>query len=307
MTLTSLLTRRFLRRALSRPNLTYYFWRFVANGIRTYKLLTTRPEFEETTGIADVLRRNGIVVGQCAEFLTDTGQRALRHASDRILQASRSEKVGRLMRGEIADPGRQKDFMIELVAYPDGIAADDPLLAIALDRKLLEVIASYFGLWPSLYYISAWLHYPTEGTERVSQLWHRDPEDLQVIKVFIYLDDVNENGGPFSYIPGTQPFGYRTAAAREVKKKKRLTDAEIGRGFPPDSWKVCTGSASTMILADTVGYHRGGKPTVGRRILITCAFTSGAPIKEPRVKLQSVPGWASSDIQRAAIRRLLVG
>ena len=28
-----------------------------------------------------------------------------------------------------------------------------------------------------------------------------------------------------------------------------------------DSWIACTGPANTMILADTVGFHRGGKPT----------------------------------------------
>lgn len=307
MTITSLLTRRFLRRALARPNLTYFLWRFVANATRTRKFLRTRPEFDDAPAIADSLRQQGLVVGHSAQFLTDAGERALRDAADCVLRVGDNDDLVRRMRGELVDPASNKDFMIQLVSYPDGIPAEDRLLAVALDRKLLEIVADYLGLWPSLYSVNAWLHYPTDAPAHQSQLWHRDPEDLKVVKVFIYLDQVDESCGPFSYIPGTQPFGSRTAAGRELERQKRVTDAEIGRVFPPESWRVCTGSANTMILADTVGYHRGGKPTVGRRILLAFTFTSGAPIKERRVKLQAIPDWASREIQRAAIGRLLVG
>ena len=305
MTITSLLTRRFLRRALAKRNLTYYVWRFVANGTRTLSFLRTHQEFDDAPAIADSLRQQGIVVGRSTQFLTDAGQQALRDAAERILHAGGSDNVERLIRGEVVDTARNKDFMIHLVSYPDGIPAEDRLLAVALDRKLLEVVASYFGLWPSLYSINAWLHYPTDARAQQSQLWHRDPEDLQVVKVFIYLNQVDESCGPFSYIPGTQPFGPRAAAAREIERKKRVTDAEMDEIFPPASWRVCTGSAYTTILADTVGYHQGGKPTVGRRLLIMFSFTSGSPIKPPRVCVQAVPGWVSSEIQRAAVRSLV--
>lgn len=139
MTFISLLTRRFLRRALSRPNLTYYLWRFVANGIRTYKLLTTHPDFDKTAGIADVLSRHGIVVGHCAEFLTDAGQRALRDAADRILQVSCSKKIGQLMRGEIADTSQPKDFMVQLLAYPDGI----PVVMVAASQRHAAIFSGW--------------------------------------------------------------------------------------------------------------------------------------------------------------------
>lgn len=305
MNITSLLTRRFLRRALSRPNLTYYVWRFVANGVRTYKQLSVRPEFDDAAGIAGTLKRSGIVVGPSGDFLTAAGQRALSDAADGILKTSRSDEIRQLIAGEITDTSRNKDFMIQLVSYPGGIPADDPLLALALDPKLLEIVGSYLGLWPSLYSVNAWLHYPTDEPAKQSQLWHRDPEDLTLVKAFIYLDEVGETSGPFTYIPGTQPFGPRTGAARQLEKQKRVTDEEIGRVFHPDSWRICTGPANTMILADTVGYHRGGKPSAGRRILIALTFTSGASIKAPKVQVQSMPTWASAQIQRAAVGPLV--
>ena len=70
--------------------------------------------------------------------------------------------------------------------------------------------------------------------------------------------------------------------------------------FPPASWRVCTGPPKTMILADTVGFHRGGKPTAGQRILITFTYTSGSPISKRKLRIRGTPAWASSPIQQFA-------
>jgi len=151
----SLLTRRFLRRALTRPNLTYYVWRYVANAGRTRRQLNAPREFEESASIADALRRRGIVVGDWSQFLSEAGQRACADAADYVVRASSSEDVVRLVRRDVADPSREKEFLVHLVSYPDGIPADDPLLAVALDRKLLESVAAYLGMWPSLFSVDA--------------------------------------------------------------------------------------------------------------------------------------------------------
>jgi hypothetical protein len=98
--------------------------------------------------------------------------------------------------------------------------------------------------------MNPWLNYPTDRPPEVSQLWHRDPGDLQLVKAFVYLVDVNERCGPFTYIPRTHPFGAETAKARHLETKKRPPNNRMSRVFPPESWRVRTGSANTMILAD---------------------------------------------------------
>jgi hypothetical protein len=289
---------------LSRPNFVYYLWRFAANGVRTIRALTTRHQYSETPAVGQELTEQGIVTGPCQRFLTEDGQRALREAATGILETSRSEGVEAVITG-IAHTQRKKEFLIHLVSYPTGVSPDDPLLKLSLDTKLLEIVSAYLGLWPSLHSIAAWLNYPTDAPAELSQLWHRDPEDLKLVKVFIYLVDVDESRGPFTYIPATHPFGVKTTTAQKLEKKKRLSNDAMSLVFPPESWRVCTGPANTMILADTVGYHRGGKPTVGRRILITFTYTSGAPITERSLWVCGTPTWASSAIQRAAVESLV--
>ena len=135
--------------------------------------------------------------------------------------------------------------------------------------------------------------------------WHRDPEDLKLVKAFIYLSDVDEQCGPFTYVPKTHPFGARNVKAARLEKNTRVEESRMSGTFPPEAWRVCTGPANTMILADTVGYHRGGKPLAGRRILITFSYTSGIPIEDSGLWLQRMPAWISSGIQKAAVTWLL--
>ena len=295
------LTRRFSRRVLVRPNLVYFLWRFAANGIRTGRALTSPRLFSDTPAIGRELAEQGIVVGASEAFLTEDGQRALREAAAGILETSRSKRVEAEIMRAASHPGQKKDFLIHLVS-PEGMAPDDPLLKLALDRKLLEIVAAYLGLWPCLHSIGAWLNHPTDAPPKLSQLWHSDPEDMKLVKAFIYLTDVDERCGPFSYVPGTHPFGSGTGAARTLKQ--RVPDDLMTRVFPSESWRVCTGPAHTMILADTVGFHRGGKPIEGRRILITLTYTSGAPMTHRTLWVRGTPTWASSAIQRAAFGSL---
>jgi hypothetical protein len=299
------LTRRFSRHSLAKPNFAYFLWRFVGNGLRTCRAVTSSPSSGDVPVIARELSTDGIVVGSSDGFLTRQGQQALHEAAARVLAASRSEEVEAVVSGRSAEGERQKEFLVHLTSYRDGIRVDDPLLRVAVDQKLLEIVASYLGLWPSLHSVGAWLNYPTDAPPQTSQLWHRDPEDLRLVKAFIYLVDVDEQCGPFTYIPRTHPFGAEAARAQRLEKKKRITDAQLTRAFPPDSWRVCTGPANTMILADTLGYHRGGKPTFGRRILITFTYTSGVPITEGSLSIDRMPEWISSHIQRWAVKPLL--
>lgn len=302
--LVTRLTRRFTRRALTKRNVVYFLWRFVANGARTYRSLTTPVVYDDTPALARELAKHGIITGPSDRFLTETGRQALAEAASDILRVARSDAIQAIARGTAASTGK-KGFLVDLAKYPRGVPADSPLLRVALDEKLLEIVSSYLGLWPCLYSVAAWLNYPVDAPASKSQLWHRDPEDLKLTKVFIYLVDVDEGCGPFTYIPGTHAFGAEAARAQTLQEMRRVADDQMCGVFPPNAWRVCTGRANTMILADTIGYHRGGRPTSGQRVLITFTYSSGTPIVAGQMQIQGHPAWISSDMQRAAVKPLL--
>lgn len=297
------LTRRFERRPLARPNATYYLWRFAANGLRAGRALVTPAVFADTRAIARELTDQGIVVSPSDRFLSDAGRDALAAATAALRDASRSDAVRDILTG-VAEHKGKKSFRVDLVK--GAMRASHPLLKVALDVKLLEIVAAYLGMWPALHSIGGWLNYPTDEPASLSQLWHHDPEDLKIIKVFIYLEDVGEENGPFTYVPGTHPFGPNVPKARTQHDKRRVGDEQFTEVFPPNMWRVCTGPAGTMILADTLGYHRGGKPNAGTRLLVTFTYTSGTPLVTHAIRLKDAPDWISSAIQRFAVRQLEV-
>ncbi|MBC8035994.1 MAG: phytanoyl-CoA dioxygenase family protein [Rhizobiales bacterium] len=294
-----LLKRFYKRKALATPNPLFYWWRDVSNGKRARRAQSTPNEYSDTRQIAQKITQEGIVVGASEQFLSKEGQQALAEAAKVVLEASKQAEVqDTIAKGESAG---KKSYLTSLITWDQDHDPDSPLVKLALDKKLLEIVSQYLGLWPRLHAIGAWLNFPTKEQAVEAQLWHRDPEDLKLIKVFIYLADVDANSGPFSYIPKTHPFSDGAAKTPVHKDFKRITDDEMRVTFPSDSWLKCTGPAKTMILADTVGYHRGGKPTEGVRVLITFTYTSGTPFGDRKLRIKGRPAWTTTDIQREAL------
>ena len=277
------------RKALIKPNIAYVRWRYVSNRDRTLRAWSHQPVYVDSAGVAGELRERGIVVGPSDHYLDQEGHNALNEASALILGLSRGDDVQSRISAGSAD--KRKNFCLHLVPYEQEHAPDSSLLRLALNKKLLEMVSLYLGMWPRLNALGAWLNYPTTDAPKESELWHRDPEDIQVIKVFICLTDVGNYEGPFCYISTTHPFGSGAARVPKHGDPNRITDEEMRATMPEGAWMTCKGPTKTMILADTIGYHRGGKPMSGNRMLITFTYTSGTPIIRRTINITGKPTW----------------
>lgn len=116
------------------------------------------------------------------------------------------------------------------------------------------------------------MNFPTGGGAKDTQMWHCDGDDTMNVKLFIYLCDVDETTGPFSFIPETHPVG--SLRIRPGTKDGRASDEEMAQYVPEADWRICVGPSRTTVLVDTCGWHRGLKPTHKVRTLFTCQFTS---------------------------------
>src|ERR671927_356886 len=146
-----------------------------------------------------------------------------------------------------------------------------PFVALSLEQQVVALANAYIGMRSYLRGLEMWRNLPTNEPPKLSQLWHRDWDDVVNLKLFVSLSDVTEESGPFTFAPGTQPGG-----PRQLDVQDRLSDDEMATRIPREEWVVCTGPPGTVVLADTCGYHKGGKPTQGDRLLWTAQFTSGA-------------------------------
>jgi hypothetical protein len=98
-----------------------------------------------------------------------------------------------------------KNVKTYLLNYWEQIPALDwhnPFLRFSLEPQLLSIAQHYMGMWPRLNYYHLAKALPVgDAKPTASQNWHRDPEEKRMLKVFVYLNDVNEDGGPFMFIP----------------------------------------------------------------------------------------------------------
>jgi hypothetical protein len=88
------------------------------------------------------------------------------------------------------------------------------------------------------------------------------------------LRDVDEDTGPFCYIPRSHNRGIYGHVYRQVVN---------GNNYPTDGiaellagWRQCQGRAGTLIFCDTSGFHRGGQAKRKARMLFTAIYTSNA-------------------------------
>jgi hypothetical protein len=163
-----------------------------------------------------------------------------------------------------------KDFLTKLM--PARVSLDSAYLVPAVEPQVIALANAYMEMHSYLRAVDVWLNVPTVDAPKLSQLWHRDYDDRINVKIFVYLTDVTERHGPFTFAPRTHPHGNR-----QLQVTSRLEDDEMARLVPQDEWVVCTGPVGTVVIADTCGYHKGGKPDIDQRILWTAQYTSAAP------------------------------
>ncbi len=174
-----------------------------------------------------------------------------------------------------------KEFLVRKYDIGGVVTLDDPWLQLVLSRPLIDIASGYLQLWPKLEYIDMWYSLPVgAGTERkASQLWHRDFDDVHLLKAFLYLTDVDARTGPFEYVPGSQPGG-RLAGVHPWAPMGvgRISEEELARHVGAGEVRTFTAPKGTLILCNTSGLHRGGFAEAKPRVLSTATYCSPASL-----------------------------
>jgi hypothetical protein len=116
-----------------------------------------------------------------------------------------------------------------------------------------------------------------DGTVRETRLWHLDQEDSRILKIVVYLSDVDDDGGPFEYIPVSREQPHRLARG----SKKRVRDHEAFEdAVPPEFRRAVVGPRGTVGFVDTCRmFHRGRMPVNGTRKTLFYAYNSRWPMR----------------------------
>lgn len=167
----------------------------------------------------------------------------------------------------------KNEFVVH--ATPQQIIEHREIFIWGLQQRLINIIENYVGL-PVAYHGAYFRRDIANKVQVKSRLWHIDPEDRKVLKVVIYLDDVDDNNGPFEYIP--QSFTSKLVSSLKYNHGY-IQDKTMEKVISPSHFESCTGIAGTVILAATGGiFHRGKIPISSDRYAVFFDYTSRKPI-----------------------------
>lgn len=270
---------RSIARRLRKIDLT---WRFGYNFVPTmnYELRGSKRPRGVENSVLDALNSDGIAFTSVEELLGDrSGYDSLESMIHSILGQRENEIAD--LKAQANDSARigEKTFNLELLGSEIDFDARSIFASFALDTTLLSVANAYLRMQAKLRYYNVWYTFASKGAPRESQLWHFDREDNYILKVFLYLDDVDDGSGPLTYAPGTHKKGKHHSIKPNHFMEggvRRTTDAQMKEVFPEEKWVRATGKKGTIVFADTRGYHKGGEARTKDRLMFTCMYTSPA-------------------------------
>jgi Phytanoyl-CoA dioxygenase (PhyH) len=230
--------------------------------------------------------------------LRGEGDRFVEHVEGELAERKAREEK-RAKKGKPSKGLRKGDYIMRLFGKDvPPLGMDNPWLKLGVSDRMLDVVNSYFGLWSKLTYVDLWYTPPAaSGVKRVSsQRWHRDYNDERLVKVFIYLADVDEDTGPLEYVPGSALGGEYAAAWpwRPVSNDLYPPQDEFDERIPKSAQIPLVGPEGSMIFCNTSGFHRGGYAT-GTRPRVMAVYNYSSPASLAALTLRNFDPDVSRD------------
>lgn len=139
------------------------------------------------------------------------------------------------------------------------------LLEYANQNLFKDNFKQYFGLEPKIRFISVWLDFPTlDNNEKNSQIFHRDTDDIYLVKTFLCLTNINMENGPFEFIKTSHKKPWDQNVNNYLKTRPSLV-------------KTFSLNKGDLYMADTNGFHRGKILSKDYRVLLNVHYVSSKP------------------------------
>ncbi len=224
------------------------------------------------------LRRDGVHRTSIAEMLNAAvDMRRVQADAETLLQqpATREQIASRRSREGV------KWYVVRAFGYRPRIPVPASFVELLLDERVLAVANAYLGVTSRLKYLDVWHNFPVSESDPPidSELWHRDNEDRNLVKLFVHLSDVDNTAGPLTYIRGSQPGGpHGGLFPSDPPNGSYPPKRELEQMIPDSGLTRCTGEAGTMVWFDACGLHRGGRATAKARTLLVATYASDAAL-----------------------------
>lgn len=167
--------------------------------------------------------------------------------------------------GSYADRVRSKAFSgwDTIMASADEVMRHPEIFNWGLSQRLLNIVETYLGL-PVAYDGLNMFYTIADGRQVGTRKWHRDREDRRMIKIAVYCNDVDEDGGPLQVVRRNVVRGELVDDFTYPVLSQERLEQKIGGQISEREVTTCTGPAGTVIFSDTASQYHRGKPAIAR-------------------------------------------
>lgn len=134
------------------------------------------------------------------------------------------------------------------------LAKISEFINLANDRGLLQLAKEYLGATPTISNINLWWGTYGDNEPRDNELFHRDKDDYDFIKFFIYLTDVGADDYRIVYVKNS-------LNSNKALDKLRFTLDEVKKMFGEKNIFEAIGDQGTGFIGANYGVHNGTLPT----------------------------------------------
>ena len=130
------------------------------------------------------------------------------------------------------------------------------LIDCSLNKRIISMCSNYFDCIPYLTFIKCVKTYKNKIKEHDTQHFHIDENSIKLLKVFIYLNDVDsKQDGPFYYVQ---------KSFKNINKmwgqNARWNESYLKKIYGKRNFIPILAKRGDVIIANTVAFHRGIKP-----------------------------------------------
>ena len=233
----------------------------------------------------DELESEGIYISRIENYLQNrTAFQSLQKEVNTLLDSGPVQKQIR----ERQSKDGHKWYVVRVFGLKPAGELPKSFVEVVLNERILGIVNKYLGLWSRLLYLDVWYSFPVMHNEPSinSERWHRDNEDHRLVKLFLYLNDVNEGAGPFQYMKSTQPGGkYDYLFPAYPPRGSYPPERALERVVPATHVKICTGHTGALILCDSAGFHKGGRAVNKARLVMVATYGSNAALDSANYQL----------------------
>jgi len=149
----------------------------------------------------------------------------------------------------------------------------------SLNDRILDIAETYLGLPPACDTLN-FFYTVADGRQVAARRWHRDIEDRRMVKVIVYLHDVDEDGGPLEILHRSFPGSETLDGAHFPVLTQEMLEEKLGGTLQRGDVTTCTGKAGTVIFADPASRYHRGRPALARdRTALFYNFFARPPLR----------------------------